>query len=311
MPRLNLPCLIRGLGLLALAGAPLLADNPVPRYPAQAMVQWLDTPYPPPELLRVVNDARDRGIPGNQIVVAFDFDGTVVGRNPKLDQDPKEPEKGALRGGENMLKALAALKAAEVNLLIDTAAKPGRLAAVQAAIDKYKIQDYFSLGLQKSGKAYASEGDFQKAENEAMTEVTEGSDDFRISDKVYMAGNIVTGADGYNKGMYLDEYVRRRKITPRLVILLDDGAVNVLNLRTRYLENSKFQYIGFHVPQVENALHAPLIAALKDPTNKQLWPAANKIFGLEPGELEHALEIQKLARENKGGSSREESKSSS
>jgi hypothetical protein len=292
-------------GLFLLCGPALRADLPVPGYKQQAVVQWLGSAYPPPALLEAVKTARQRGVSGKEIVVAFDFDGTLSGWNTSFDKSkpvhPVTNPQGMLRGGKAMRDTLAALKDAGVQMVIDTAAKTA-MVNQRVQIERMEITDYFSFGLKADGQPVKDPGDLRRE---------------KVGDETYlMAGNVISGEDGYDKPGYLDYWIKDRGLAPRLVFLVDDGAVNILRMQDHYADGKHdgIQFIGFHVPQVENPRHADLIKAILDPSDPELAKKANAIYGLEPDELKNALEVRKRMgagtreREHAPREHREESK---
>jgi hypothetical protein len=171
--------------------------------------------------------------------------------------------------------------------------------SIQTQVNQGGIGEFFSL-----------EGTFLNASKiPSLDPVVPGGE------RVFIAGNIISGEGGYDKPGYLDKYIAVKHIDAKLVILLDDGAVNILNMMDHYKDprRSAIQFIGFHVPQYDNPAHAPLIDLLKDPGKKEKRAKAEGLKCLEPGEVDAALKVAEIhnpghhvpAEETKSGTGHE------
>ena len=186
-------------------------------------------PYPPKILKKTINHAISNGIKPQEIVVAFDFDGTLSTDNPR-----RAPGKinTMLRGGEALKTLLEDLKAKGVHLVIDTAAKPGGMIGIQAQVGQYGIRDIFSL---------------ESAHESRIPPIKEKTSQ---GEKIYISNNIISGESGYDKSAYLFTYIAKKKITPKIVIFLDDAAINVLTMSHFFKEYMPATiFVGMHVPQ--------------------------------------------------------------
>lgn len=205
----------------------------------QIMLQHLSPTYPPEEVRAVIEDALKQGVKPEEIVLAFDFDGTLSTRDLE--------RKGAtvLRGGQDFLEFLNWAKDSGMHLVVDTAAGAGALETLSTQASKQLgIGNIFSVNPDHGiGRKFLI-----SSLNEGGVITVNGEEE-----KVAISNNFVTGErSGYNKPHYLNAYIDKKGIKPKLVIFLDDGAVNVVNMMKSFPELMPIvPLLAVHVPQLE------------------------------------------------------------
>ncbi|MFN7662146.1 MAG: hypothetical protein ACK5PQ_00225 [Alphaproteobacteria bacterium] len=207
------------------------------------MLQHLSSTYPPKTVRALIEDALKQGVKPEEIVLAFDFDGTLSTKGNK-------PGTTVLRGGQEFLDFLNWAKESGVNLLVDTAAGSGALEtlATQSKLSGvghiFYLNDEHFKTMNNGSKVFMKD----KMLNDKTFVKVGNSEEI-----VAISNNFVTGErSGYNKPHYLKAYLDKKGIRPRLVIFLDDGAVNVVNMKLTFPQlMPDVPLLAIHVPQLE------------------------------------------------------------
>ncbi len=234
-------------------------------------------PYSPPALIRAIIDQKIRqGIPANQIVVAFDWDGTVTGKKGMM---------ACVRWDRIMKENLAHLKTLGVHLVVVTAAKRNGIPSVMASSKFLKLTNFFGTGTEQV-----------PANADQVPLMGETSS----HERVYAWGNIISGESGYDKYSYLKIYMTTHNIIPRIVIFLDDAAHNVCEMRTLFKTDAPgVQYVGIHVPPVDSSERsAELLEIIQSPDMERVKSLVTKRDQSpgEPNEGTSTLALKNIAK---------------
>lgn len=243
-------------------------------------IQYIDSDIPqndagsPPALIwKIVEQKIKEGMNPQDIVVVFDWDGTIIGKKG----DAHNLQTG-IRWERPMFEALDKLQKAGVNLVIDTASKRSGIYSILIKSQEVGLLKFF--GVKDAPK---NESDIKNVEK-----MMDGED-------MYQWENIISGSSGYNKAGYLEKYMKLEDIQPKLIIFTDDAAHNVLEMHTAFTAKNKTQFVGIHVPQVDLDLspHNEILQMLKsDVVDAVLVERLDADAG-EPEQATKALEIKR------------------
>jgi hypothetical protein len=199
-----------------------------------------------------------------KILIAFDFDGTL---NTRKD----------LRGGEETFKTLHQLSKLGIKFVIVTAAKLGWMPSVFASAQRRKIDDIFSLDPKHAARPGLWSS--QSIEGKGGKIMPDNPDD----ETVYISGNIITGSGGYNKPMYLSEFIAKTGGDYDTVVFLDDASLNCIDMyeSLRNMLLAKKKELGEKVN-----IHTIFV------------PRLAEAYG-EPGQEENEIKIQEILKKQK------------